>query len=382
MKRMLMWLLLMTKRLMKKPSFVIILVLLPVILVMYRFIITKDDGNLRAVVYVSEDSDGMAKAVAEGLTKLDSAVRFKASASKEELYNDVISGRAEVGYILPKDLESRFLMQNWSGSIIMVVSDTSQYASFINEFVTVEIYSDMMEDILVDYLMNKSGVDFDEAVIRPLIRDNLAKQAAAPPVFDIVYRDFYTNEELSKEEVLEEDYLTKPIRGTVALFVLLAGLAGLVFWFQDKAEGRFKVMSYEKRPVIHYGSMLLPTLLAGIVGIVCIFIAGLGTNVFREIAVMLVYCIFVAGCCEVIRVFVPSVNAVCAIIPILAIGSYLCCPIVLDLKRVLPLVVYLRKILPPDYYLQTFNGTSVFTLLIATAVVTVFSVVTELLDRR
>ena len=68
--------------------------------------------------------------------------------------------------------------------------------------------------------------------------------------------------------------VTKPIRGTVALFVLLAGLAGLVFWFQDKAEGRFKVMSYEKRPVIHYGSMLLPTLLAGIVGIVCIFIAG------------------------------------------------------------------------------------------------------------
>ena len=56
MKRMGMWILLMTKRLMKKPSFIIILVLLPVILVMYRFIITEDDGTIRACVYVPECS--------------------------------------------------------------------------------------------------------------------------------------------------------------------------------------------------------------------------------------------------------------------------------------------------------------------------------------
>ena len=89
---------------------------------------------------------------------------------------------------------------------------------------------------------------------------------------------------------------------------------------------------------------------------------------------MLLYVIFVTGVCEIIRVIVPNVNAVCAAIPILAIASYLCCPILIDLKKVLPVVSYLRKILPPDYYLETFNGTKLWVLAAATAVVTAVSV--------
>ena len=103
MKRMGMWLLLMTKRLMKKPSFVIILVLLPVILIMYRFIIRQDSGSLRACLYVPEGSDSFTWAVAEGLVKDDSTAVFYLAPTEEDLYSDVIAGRAEAGYVFPKD---------------------------------------------------------------------------------------------------------------------------------------------------------------------------------------------------------------------------------------------------------------------------------------
>ena len=382
MKRMGMWILLMTKRLMKKPSFIIILVLLPVILVMYRFIITEDDGTIRACVYVPEGSDEYTKQLAEHLAEAEYSARFYLVDSEDDLYSDVIAGRAEVGYVFPKDMNERFLTKNWDGAVRMVVSDTSQLAPFVNEFVTVVIYTDMMEDYIADYLVNRSGLELRDEDIRPIIRENLAKQAQKGTLFDIAYRDYYKNEEVSKEEVMAENYLMKPIRGTVALFVLLAGLAGLVFWFQDNAEGRFKVMSHEKRPVINYGSLLLPTALSALVGMVCIIIAGLCGNIFLELLTMLLYVIFVTGVCEIIRVIVPSVNAVCAAIPILAIASYLCCPILIDLKKVLPVVSYLRKILPPDYYLETFNGTHLWVLAVATAVVTLVSVLLEKAQNR
>ncbi len=382
MKRMGMWLLLMTKRLMKKPSFVIILVLLPVILVGYRFIISKDDGTLRACIYVPKGSDDYAKRVAEQLVNFDCAARFYMTDSEDDLYSDVIAGRAEVGYIFPKDMQERFLSRKWDGAVTMVVSDTSQYAPFVNEFVTVAVYSGIMEDYIADYLVNRSGLELSDEEIRPIIRENLQKQDEAGSLFTVSYQDYYTNTEVSYEEVMEENYLTKPIRGTVALFVLLAGLAGLVFWFQDNAEGRFKVMSYEKRPVINYGSMFLPTLLASVVGLVCILIAGLAGNIFKEIFVMLLYVIFVTGVCEILRVIVPSVNAICAAIPILAVASYLCCPIILDLKKILPVVTYLRKILPPDYYLETFNATPLFVMAAAAAVVSAVTVLLELRERQ
>ncbi len=382
MKRMGMWILLMTKRLMKKPSFVIILVLLPVILIGYRFIIKENEETLRACIYVPSGSDEYARTVAKELVKADYAATFYMADSEDDLYSDVIAGRAEVGYIFAKDLHQRMLTKDWAGAITMVVSDTSQFAEFVNEFVTVQLYSNIMEDYLTDYLATRSGINLTEEEIRPAVRENLAKQAEAETVFEVSYRDYYTNTEVTKEEILQENYLTKPIRGTVALFVLLAGLAGLVFWFQDSAEGRFKVMSYEKRPVINYGSLLLPTLLAAVVGLVCIFIAGLAGNFFKELFVMLLYVFFVTGVCEIIRVAVPSVNAICAAIPILAIASYLCCPIVLDLKKVLPVVSYLRKILPPDYYLQTFNAAPVWVLAVAAAVVSAVTVLLELRERR
>ena len=382
MKRMGMWILLMTKRLMKKPSFIIILVLLPVILVMYRFIITEDDGTIRACVYVPEGSEAFTAKLADNLADAEFSARFYLVDSEDDLYSDVIAGRAEVGYILPKDLKERFLSKNWDSAVRMVVSDTSQMAPFVNEFVTVVIYTDMMEEYIADYLVNRSGLELSDEEIRPIIRENLLKQADSGSLFDIAYRDYYKNEEVSREEVMAENYLMKPIRGTVALFVLLAGLAGLVFWFQDNAEGRFKVMSHEKRPVINYGSLLLPTALSAIVGMVCILIAGLCENIFLELLTMLLYVIFVTGVCEIIRVIVPSVNAVCAAIPILAIASYLCCPILIDLKKVLPVVSYLRKILPPDYYLETFNGTALWVLAVATAVVTLVSVGLEKVQNR
>ena len=382
MKRMGMWILLMTKRLMKKPSFIIILVLLPVILVMYRFIITEDDGTIRACVYVPEGSEAFTEKLADNLADAEFSARFYLVDSEDDLYSDVIAGRAEVGYILPKDLKERFLTKNWDSAVRMVVSDTSQMAPFVNEFVTVVIYTDMMEEYIADYLVNRSGLELSDEEIRPIIRENLLKQADSGSLFDIAYRDYYKNEEVSREEVMDENYLMKPIRGTVALFVLLAGLAGLVFWFQDNAEGRFKVMSHEKRPVINYGSLLLPTALSAIVGMVCILIAGLCENIFLELLTMLLYVIFVTGVCEIIRVIVPSVNAVCAAIPILAIASYLCCPILIDLKKVLPVVSYLRKILPPDYYLETFNGTALWVLAVATAVVTLVSVGLEKVQNR
>ncbi len=382
MKRMGMWLLLMTKRLMKKPSFVIILVLLPAILILYRFIIRQDNGTLRACIYVPEAADEYARTVAKGLTESDYAASFYIVKTEDELYSDVIAGRAEVGYVFPKDLGQRIMKKNWSGAVTMVVSDTSQFAEFVNEFVTVEMFTQMTEDVLVDYLMNRSGLDFSEEALRGNIRETLKKQDERSAVIALHYRDFYTNEEIEADEVLEENYLTKPIRGTVALFVMLAGFAGLVFWFQDNAEGRFKVMSYEKRPVINYGSLFLPTLLAGTVGIVCILISGLSRNVFAEIGLMLLYCIFITGVCEMLRMLVPSVNAICAVIPIVAIASYLCCPIILDLKKTVPVVVYLRKILPPDYYLEVFNAFPVWGLAAGAAAVTAVAAGMELIGVR
>ncbi len=189
-----------------------------------------------------------------------------------------------------------------------------------------------------------------------------------PSIFQFHYLDVHNND-LTDEAVKDDtdhNYLTKPIRGTVALFVLLSGLAGLVFWFQDEQEGRFRAFAYYRRPLLNLGSLMLPVGIGCVVAFVCLLFSGIGRNPLTEAAFMLLFCLLVTGFCNLLRLLVPSVNAVCAMIPILSIASYLCCPVILDLVPVVPAVGYIRPILIVDYYLEAFlSADSVWRLLIA-----------------
>ncbi len=356
MKRFLMWILLMSKRLLKKPSFVIILAMLPVVLLAYRAVITEDDGKLHAALYVSDAGDPLSKEMCEELLASDGIVSFYVCDSEQALYDDVIAGRAECGYIFAEELLERFLEKDWRGTITTVVGNSSQFAPFVNEWIYAILYKNLECDLVMDYMVDKSGISLEPDEARTLVKEAFEEAMEKAVVFEFHYLDFDTNEEMTEFDEDAENQMMKPIRGTVALFVFLAGLAGLVFWYQDDAEGRFRVMAYNKRPTISFGSLLLPTMLAGVVGILCLFVSGVAVGVLQEVWCMLWYTVLVAAFCNLLRHLIPSVNAVCAMIPILSVTTYLCCPIILELKPFLPAVVYVRKLLVADYFLQSFLG--------------------------
>ncbi len=354
MKRFLVWLYLMSKRLLKKPSFVIILAMLPVVLLAYRFVITEDDEKLHAAFYIEGEGDVLTERLTEDLLGSDGVVAFYLCESEEELYNDVVAGRAECGYVFGENLLERFFDKDWRGVIRTIVSENSHYSAFVNEWVYAMLYSDMSEELTVDYMLNRSGVRMEKEEAEKLLRQMHAEAMKQAIVFDYSYVSLDGGGEVDETEEKTESHLTKPIRGTVALFVLLAGLAGLVFWYQDDEEGRFRVMAYNKRPLISFGSLLLPTLLAGIVGVVCLMISGISVGIFTEMWQMLWYVLLVAAFCNLLRHLIPSVNVVCAMIPIMAIVTYLCCPIIVDLGVLFPFLGMMRRILVADYYLEAF----------------------------
>ncbi len=373
MKRFGVWVYLMSKRLLKRPSFVIILALLPVVLLMYRIVVSEDDGSLPAAIYIEGEGDALTESFLADATASSGVVRFYEVGTESELYDDVVAGRAECGYILHASLLERLLDKDWHGCITTVVASNSQYAAFVNEWVYAMLFRNLECDLVTNYVVNKSGLRLEsvaEAERRLRTHFDLAMSEVA--VFEYVYLDFYDNTVVEKPEEVES-HLTRPIRGTVALFVFLAGLAGLVFWFQDDAEGRFRVMAYNRRPGISFGSLLLPTLLAGVVGLVCLFVSGITVGFFREVTAMLCYVFLISGFCNLVRHLVPSVNVVCAAIPVLAVASYLCCPVIMDLRPMLPVIEYIRKLLAPDYYLQTFAGQPMWILFVSTVVITLVS---------
>ena len=384
-RRFFVWLWLTAERFLKKPSFVLIFLMLPAVLLLYRALITADDGKLHVAVYFEakdEFSEAYLRELSEHVPEL---FVFYECAEEEDLYSDVAAGRAECGYVFAANLAAQLLTEDWQGMITAVVSDQTVYGEFVNEIAYSKLLRILGKDLMREYLLKRSGVvtEADATSINRLLTEKFGEGMANNTLVEYV-----TTAEHEGEFIIEEkkhdaiSVLKKPIRGTIAIFVLLTGLAGLVFWYQDDAEGRFRVMARERRPLISFASILLPTVMAGIVGLVCLAISGLWTATGRELLSMAVYVLLVTGMCNILRFLIPSVHAVCAMIPILVLISYLCCPILIDIAQTMPVIRYVRALLAPQYYLRIFEGLKFGALAAATAVLLGISALLSVAERN
>ena len=384
-KRFFVWLLLTGKRFLKKPSFVLIFLMLPAVLLLYRALITADDGKLHVAVYFEEKDDFAKTYLRELSENVPELFVFYECEEEEDLYSDVAAGRAECGYTFSAGIATKLLTEEWQGLITAVLSDQTMYGEFVNEIAYIKLIRILGKDLMLEYLVNKSGVvkEGDSDKIKELLTKKFGDEMASSLLVEYV-----TTAQKNGELVIEEkkhdaiSVLKKPIRGTIAIFVLLTGLAGLVFWYQDDAEGRFRVMARERRPLISFASILLPTVMAGVVGLACLAISGLWTTTGRELLSMLLYVLLVAGLCNILRFLIPSVHAVCAMIPILVLISYLCCPILIDIGQTMPVIRYVRAVLVPQYYLRIYEGKTVGALAAATGVLLGISALLSVPERN
>ena len=292
------------------------------------------------------------------------------------------AGRAECGYVFSADMAGKIVSGEWRGMITAVVSERTVYGSFVNEIVYDKLNHVLGFEVVRDYLVNKSDLGIEEKTASEQLKKSYEAAMNSPAIVEYVSVSGITGEIEEESAVKAESVLTKPIRGTVAIFVLLTGLAGLVFWYQDDAEGRFRVMARERRPLISFASILLPTVMAGIAGWVCLAVSGLWTRTGRELVTMGVYVLLVAAFCNILRFLIPSVHAVCAAIPILTLISYLCCPILLDVATIFPAIRFLRAVLLPQYYLRVYEGATMWPLAAAACVLLGISVLLSVPERN
>ena len=96
-KKLWIWYLLFTKRLLKKPSFWIVLLLAPLLTAGMTLIAWEDSHVLRIAVYAEESDDKLGEQIIDDLEQLDGVVRYEACSSEEELRDLVAYGKMDAG---------------------------------------------------------------------------------------------------------------------------------------------------------------------------------------------------------------------------------------------------------------------------------------------
>ena len=133
-----------------------------------------------------------------------------------------------------------------------------------------------------------------------------------------------------------------PIRGFIAVLLLVSGLAGGVTWLNDKEC---------KLPVSAICSISIPLLFMSISAILTLFLTEEAHSFRKEIGIFFIYLLLLIIFVRLLLLFIKNPTILTVSIPVLTLGSLIYCPIFVNLGTLMPFFRIIEKLFPPYYYL-------------------------------
>lgn len=361
MKKALLWLWMLTKRLYKKATFVVILVLIPALVLGYGLAANEDSGML-TVALARQDDSPYALSMLASLDEGSQLLRFEDCDSPEEAEELVRAGKADTAWILHSDLEEKITR--------FVQSPTER-----NAFITVLVREDDISQRLAREKL--SGAAFSlcaRVVYMDYIRENI-------PGLDHLSREellaYFENTFAAGELFVFDEtdaamanaqathYLTAPVRGLLAVVIALCGLATAMYCMEDRRHGTFGWLSRPRQDLAELGCQLVSLVQVSLVALLALILSGLAAGLGRELLVLVLYCLCTASFSALLRRICGDLRVLGTLLPLLVVAMLVICPVFFDLGQ-LRTAQYL---LPPTYYINAaYSNSYLVYMLLHTAV--------------
>ena len=338
MKKLLLWLWMLTKRLYKKPLYALILLALPLTTLLYREAAVKDPGGAVTVVLTQEAADPLATQLIESLPGSSQLVRWLICEDTEVGLRLLRSGKADALWVFPGELAEKiaaFTKDPDSGSFITVYERQDSVAlALCRERLSSLVYPAIARQVYLTYLRQ----EFPE--LAELTDEKLLSY----------YDETVFNEDLfaldsNGEQGQPPSLLLSPLRGLLAVLIQLCALAAAMFYLEDQKKGTF---AWVRRPwnwVPEIACQLVSVLQVALVSGVCLALCGLAGSFFRELALTGLYGLCCCGFAMVLRRLVPRLGALAVLTPILCVAMLVLCPVFFDAGQ-------LQWLFPMGWYLQ------------------------------
>ena len=338
-RRFFLWYWLLTKRLIKRPAYLAVLLMIPLFAAAVTLFSRQDSGAITVALCLEDPADPVASAAADRLLEEGSVLRCVPAENAEQARDAVRSGLADAAWIFSPGLEKGLnaFVRYGTGRLITVVErEDNIFLMVSREKLYAAIYPE-----LSFALFRSNAAEQGAELSEPALRDYYARGFSAEELIRFAYVD---------GTLIETDgsYLTAPLRGILALLLLLSGMASGMYCYREEREESFVWLSAAKRrllPVLCHLTAMIPPALAMLIAL---SLARVSLGLGRELLMLLLYLPCCALFCEILRCLCPREEHYGVLIPILAVAILVFCPVFLNLTLALPL----RRLLPPAYYLE------------------------------
>lgn len=344
MKKLLQWVWLLNKRLLKRPVFLIILLLIPALVLGYGSVANEQSGML-TVVLAQEGDDPLATQVMEDLKESSQLIAFKILPSPEAAVEQVRLGKADSAWIFPDELAEK---------AEIFAADPGENNAFVR---VVEREDNVMLMLAREKLSGQLYELCARTVYMNFVRSHIPEMenASDEELLELYEKTDITTELFNFEtadgkvvELGQTNYLLSPLRGLLGVITVLCALAAAMYHIRDTQHGTFAWVPLHLRPLAELGCQMVAVVDIGIVSLVSLSLVGQTQNLLREILVLVMYGLCASVFAMMLRRLCGTVRALGAALPLLVVAMLLLCPVFFDLAA----VKQLQFLFPPTYYIN------------------------------
>ena len=348
------WFLLLQKRLLKKPLFLLILLLTPLLVVGMRQIASKESGILRVYLYEEPSEEGLTESteyLIKPLMEKRGLIHYEVTDDVEAAKEAIALGEADALWIMPGNLTeqiTRFLSGRSKNLITIVCRDETVYLSLAREQMYGYLYPVISKEMAWRFMINTRELrKVDKEAMRATFEEYMIKDRIPNNLVRVTHLD---NAEFKGIQE-GRSYLTTPLRGILALLVLFAAFAVTLFCMQDRQRGLLDWLPVRNPHAYCLGYLLIGAADAAAAAYLALYLSGSFTMWPRELLLMVLYVFSVCGFSLLLSRLLRSIWIFGATIPVWLLACIVLTPVFIAVPG-FPLIQY---VLPPYYYLKALH---------------------------
>lgn len=333
------WFLLLSKRLYKKLSFVVLLVLIPVCVVTFRFVAKQDSGFVHVIL--AQHPGGNETQIIENLLKENGAILFSKADSAEAAEEAVRTGQADEAWIFPAHIlaDTQDFHHGAKEYVVQVITREDRMALRLSrEKISAALYGTCARIYYLEYLRaNFAQLDglSDEELLVYFEQQQISE-------------DLFVYGNPADQMQTAENYLTSPVRGLLAILILLCGMAATMYYMQDTEAGTFSFVKQQLRGAVALGSVMTAVVNVSAIVLLSLYLSLLAGNLAMEMAMLLAYALSCSAFCLLLKALFPNIHSYCAMLPLMTVVMIGVCPVFFDFRS----LSVLQRIFPPTYYIN------------------------------
>ena len=328
--------LILQKRLLYRKSYLVMVFSVFLFVLVLRGVKLQDSSVLTVSIALEENADETARELYDNLVSADMVLMYEKYDTPKEAINAVISGKADEAWIIPADLAgliSGFAKDKKVTSPIQVYGREHSVIQYIlREILEAQLYRYIGEELFVNYSNENLG----------FVSEDFKSYIPKDEVFKMY-------EIGASEEMNQPGYVIAPLRGMIALWMIISALASAMYYIYDEKNGLFVFWKTKSSFLREFFYIFFIVFDSSVIALIGILLGGVFTKPVWEIAMMLVYDIILVFFAMFIRrilrkemiigIFTPVIISLCAIFS----------PVFIDAKP----YEALCRCIPPYHYLKS-----------------------------